>query len=55
MRDDNYRVMTLNYLIDNLLSGNDPVITWFLGIDNTLWGMFSGSLPELSSGVRRSR
>ena len=51
MRDDNYRVMTLNYLIDNLLSGNDPVITWFLGIDNTLWGMFSGSLPELSSGV----
>lgn len=50
-RGNDYRVMTPAYLIDNLLKGDDPVITWFLGISNTLWGMFSGSLPELSSGV----
>lgn len=50
-RGNDYRVMTPAYLIDNLLKGDDPVITWFLGISNILWSMVSGSLPELSSGV----
>lgn len=51
-RGNDYRVMTPAYLIDNLLKGDAPVITWFLGINDWLWDkVVSGMLPELSSGV----
>lgn len=50
-RADNYRVMTAEYLMDNLLNGDNPIVPWILGMSSTVWNMFSGSLPELSSGV----
>lgn len=43
-----YKVMTFDYFIDNMLSG-DELLNWLLEISG--WGIFKGFLPEINSGL----
>lgn len=43
-----YKVMTFDYFIDNMMSG-DELLNWLLEISG--WGIFKGFLPEINSGL----
>ncbi len=43
-----YKVVTFEYFMDNMLSG-DELLNWLLEISG--WNLFKSSLPEISSGL----
>ncbi len=54
--DDNgnkiYKVMTLEYLIDNLLDKNNSPVRWLLGVDSTPWGLICDNVKlPINSGL----
>lgn len=42
-----YKVMTLEYLIDNMMDKNNSPIRWLLGTSGTIWGLVSGVLNNI--------
>ncbi len=51
---DEYRVMTLEYFLDNMF-GEGDTLNWLLKVEKILgidvWGMIADSVPEVSSGL----
>ena len=49
-----YKVMTVSYLLDNLLNKDNSPVRWLLGTNNTLWGIICNNvkLPaDFGSGL----
>ncbi len=54
-RDGNYRVMTLDYLLDNITAkDNTSPVKWLLGTSDLIWGVVSGQLGNIGSGLGKA-
>ncbi len=51
-----YKVMTLDYLLDNMLvKGNDAPLRWWLDFNSTTWGIVCGALKvDISSNLTKT-